>query len=262
MKRATTERNLRWTRSNLTAIRLPPEVLEAPWLSPAPDPPACRSLISHALSPHEAISLIQKILASESEIKAIGDLSGDDAQAFIDVIYEVRLRTRSRRALLTLVLFAPFTPKHSSFTGQALDLPDLLPRSRRKCLSILYRICGHQALLPGSLQIPLCYDRSETAPYHGGYADVWKGEHQGRHVAAKVLKVYKTDDPAKIRRVGSYHPVQACVNQLILTRVEVLQRGGDVEVSSTPKRAAAVGSDIGRGPIRDGIRVDDKWEHQ
>ncbi|KAF9646796.1 kinase-like protein, partial [Thelephora ganbajun] len=32
----------------------------------------------------------------------------------------------------------------------------------------------------------------------GGYADVWKGEHQGCHVAVKVLRVYSTSDFAKI----------------------------------------------------------------
>jgi len=37
---------------------------------------------------------------------------------------------------------------------------------------------------------------------HGGYADVWKGEHQGREVAVKVLKVYLTSDFDEITRVG------------------------------------------------------------
>ena len=39
--------------------------------------------------------------------------------------------------------------------------------------------------------------------YHGGFAEVWKGEHQGREVAVKVLKVYMTSNLVKITRVGS-----------------------------------------------------------
>jgi len=40
--------------------------------------------------------------------------------------------------------------------------------------------------------------------YHGGFAEVWKGEHQGREVAVKVLKIYKTSNLVKITKVGSH----------------------------------------------------------
>ena len=65
-------------------------------------------------------------------------------------------------------------------------------------MRVLYRICGRQALLPRSLQIPFSYDRLGIPLYRGGYADVWKGEHQGCHVAIKVLRVYSTSDFDKI----------------------------------------------------------------
>lgn len=76
------------------------------------------------------------------------------------------------------------------------------PWLRKKCLNTLRRLCGRQALLPRSLQIPLCYNRTGTPLYHGGYADVWKGEHKGLGVAVKVLRVYSTSDLKKITRVG------------------------------------------------------------
>jgi len=80
---------------------------------------------------------------------------------------------------------------------------DSLPsRLRKKCLSVLCRICGREALLPRSLQIPPCYDRLGNALYSGGYADVWMGEHHGRKVAVKVLRVYSTSDLDKIINVG------------------------------------------------------------
>ena len=69
-------------------------------------------------------------------------------------------------------------------------------------MAVLCRICGSLGLLPMSLQIPLRYDRSDTPLYRGGYADVWKGEHQGFHVAVKVLRVYSTSDYDKITKVG------------------------------------------------------------
>lgn len=80
----------------------------------------------------------------------------------------------------------------------------LEPWLRRRCLSILYKICAREALLPISVQIPLCYDQTGTPLYHGGYAEVWKGQHQGRKVAVKVLRVSLESDLNKITRVGCY----------------------------------------------------------
>ncbi|KAF9642812.1 kinase-like protein [Thelephora ganbajun] len=77
---------------------------------------------------------------------------------------------------------------------------DSVPSLRTQCLSALCRICGRQALLPRSVQIPLCYDQADTPLYHGGYAEVWKGRHQEREVAVKVLKVYSTSDFDQITR--------------------------------------------------------------
>jgi len=48
----------------------------------------------------------------------------------------------------------------------------------------------------------------------------------------------------------------------MLTLVEVLQGGCDLEGSPPSKRAAAAGSDNGRISLCDGIGVDGKREHQ
>ena len=205
--------------------------------------PAWKRLITRAFLPHEVTSLIELILRSEGEVKMIGNLCGDDAQTFIEVIHEVPspLPPFPRHGLITFVHRFISPPSNFHFPiDQALDLPDLLPRLRKRCLRVLCRICGRRALLPRSLQIPLTYDRLGTPQYRGGYADVWKVEHQGRHVAAKVLRVYSTTDLSKVTTVGS----QFCwkhVGQLILTRAEVLQRGRDVECPSPSKCTATVG---------------------
>ncbi|KAF9645731.1 kinase-like protein [Thelephora ganbajun] len=79
-------------------------------------------------------------------------------------------------------------------------LDSLPPQIYGKHLRYLYRSCGHNALLPTSLQIPLCYDQNEPAHGRGGFADVWKVQHNGQDVAAKALKVYSTDNFKEIRR--------------------------------------------------------------
>ena len=69
-------------------------------------------------------------------------------------------------------------------------------------MKAIYRICDRNTLLPRSMQIPICYNRLDAPLYRGGFADVWKGEHRGRHVAVKVLRVYATCDIGKIKRVS------------------------------------------------------------
>ena len=124
----------------------------------------------------------------------------------------------------------------------------------------MYRICGRQALLPRSLKIPLCYDPKVTPLYHGGFADVWKCQYDGREVVAKVLRVYLRDDFRKITRVGYSRPV-ARIGGLTVSCIEVLQGGRDMEHPFSSERVAAVGRDDGRGSVRDGVGMDGIWQH-
>ena len=75
---------------------------------------------------------------------------------------------------------------------------------------MLCKICGHYALIPKSMQIPLCYNPTSAPRYQGGFAEVWKGEHEGAEVAVKVLKVFITSDLTKIMKVG-FLVVSKCV---------------------------------------------------
>ena len=94
---------------------------------------------------------------------------------------------------------------------------DIPPWLRRKCLATLCKICSYHTLIPRSIQIPLCYDRREDPRYEGGLAKVWKGEHQGIAVAAKVLKVFETSDLVKIKKVGFPICERARVDRLVPT---------------------------------------------
>ena len=67
---------------------------------------------------------------------------------------------------------------------------------------MLSKICSLYVLTPRSIQIPLCYSRTEDPKYEGGFAKVWKSEHEGTEVAAKVLKVTTASDLVKIKKVG------------------------------------------------------------
>lgn len=72
-------------------------------------------------------------------------------------------------------------------------------------LKQLYKACGYHLLIPKSLRVPICYNRANFPLYRGGYADVWKGEHDGREVAVKVIRTYSDGDLRKVVSV-SYLP--------------------------------------------------------
>ena len=99
-----------------------------------------------------------------------------------------------------------------------------------RCLRVSYKVCDLQALLPESLQIPLCYKPFELPCSRGGFADIWKGEYLGQMVAAKALRVSETDDFNTIRRVGS--PLLVLfIKELTASITELLQGGHDMEES-------------------------------
>ncbi|KAF9646874.1 kinase-like protein [Thelephora ganbajun] len=130
--------------------------------------PAWIRLLDRPLATDQRIALIKDIFSDDNETKVVRHLHGDDAQSFVDVIDEM--------------------------------MDTLAPWLRRKCLSTLCRICDRQGLLPRSVQIPLCFNQADIPLYEGGFANVWKGQHQGREAAVKVLKVYETSDFEKIMR--------------------------------------------------------------
>ena len=53
--------------------------------------PAWKRLIGHPLSNGERTSLLISIFDDRNEAEAVGYLSGDDAQTFVNVIDEVRI---------------------------------------------------------------------------------------------------------------------------------------------------------------------------
>ena len=52
------------------------------------------------------------------------------------------------------------------------------------------------------MQIPIRLDQAETPLHRGGFSEVWKGKHEEREVAVKVLKVSLTCNFDKVRRVS------------------------------------------------------------
>ena len=141
----------------------------------------------------ELLPLLEVAFACNDVTDKIRGLAKDSAQILIDVIDEARY--------VSLHMYST-EPALMQSVRQAIDQPGSPPPARGMCLRQLYRICGYHALLPKTLQIPFCYDRTSFPLYRGGYADVWKGTHHGLDVAVKVIRIYSNSDLQKIIDVG------------------------------------------------------------
>ena len=64
------------------------------------DDPAWKQLISGTITTDERISLITTIFSDHNQVEMVGELSGSDAQTFVDMIDEVSphkiLRSRNK----------------------------------------------------------------------------------------------------------------------------------------------------------------------
>ena len=174
--------------------------------------PAWKRLVD-SLTFEERISLVTDIFSDRHETEVANRLCGEDAQSFVDAVYEV--------------------------------LDTLAPRFQSKCLGVLRSICDHQALLPRSITIPLCCDLSDTPLDPGACVPAWKGRHQGSHVVVKVLRPipYSTGDFEMVTSVGFHNLSRAVFCQLMLTTAAVLQGGCNLERSSPSECATPGGSD-------------------
>jgi hypothetical protein len=122
-------------------------------------------------------------------------------------------------------------------------MPELPPRIRKKCLELLYKMCGRHALLPRTLKIQVCCDGTGTALYRGVFADVWKGQHCGRDVAVKVIRTYSDDDLQTVIDVRFWSYFLSMCLCADTTTVEVLQGGYDVEDAPASEYPTADRSD-------------------
>ena len=146
--------------------------------------------------------MITDIFSDRHETEVAKRLCGEDAQSFVEAVYEM--------------------------------LDALAPRLQNKCLGVLREICDRQALLPRSVKIPLCCNLSDTPLDQGGYTEAWKGQHQGCHVLVKVLrpKLYSASDFEMVTSVGFHTLSRIAFCQLMFATVAVLQGGCDLEHSS------------------------------
>jgi hypothetical protein len=177
----------------------------------------------------EGLSNISTLVHSPSKITMARSLRGDDAQRLIDLIDQVsdsRRRPHGRMLLLTI--------------GQLLTPPHLDEKPSRRFSRLLYKICKACGILPASYVIQLELTHVGEVEWSGGFADVSKGEHQGRPVAIKQLRIGTNDEFDKVFKVCD--SARPGLLQPPNFSPATLSRSSRLETVVPPEHPAAVGS--------------------
>jgi hypothetical protein len=132
---------------------------------------------------------LTKMLASQEGVNTAMSLQGDDALTLVDILDQVSRPTRTGVPHL-------ITP------AQAFEAPNMSLDLRRRSVRILRRVCGQQTILPRSCILSENISKEgDIAFASGGFADVWKGRHNGNPVSVKAFRAYTAENLSKIKKV-------------------------------------------------------------
>ena len=131
---------------------------------------------------------LTKMLASQEGVNTALSLQGEDAMTLVDILDQVSLPTKA--GALHLII------------AQAFEAPNMSLDLRRRSVRILRRVCGLQTILPRSCILSDNVSKEgDIAFASGGFADVWKGRHNGNPVCIKAFRAYTADNLTKIKKV-------------------------------------------------------------
>ena len=79
-------------------------------------------------------------------------------------------------------------------------------RDRYELLNILCKMCSGQRTIPKSMHVDDCLSGELIEEYDGGHATVFRGQHKGRPVAVKIVRLYLTSNFDKCFSVDIFAP--------------------------------------------------------
>ena len=142
----------------------------------------------------EIFSNIATIVHSPTKISVARGLQGDQAQHFVDLIDRVSDSDQLPQALQVLIVRKLLT-----------SLPHPNEKLFRRCSRLLHKICKARGILPASCIVQPESIRVGDFERSGGFADVSKGEYQGRPIAIKQLRIRvgSKDEIDNVFKVGT-----------------------------------------------------------
>jgi hypothetical protein len=144
--------------------------------------------MSISVRSREFPNTLTKMLASQEGMNTAMSMQGDDALALVEILDQV-----SRPWIVGAPQLIP---------AQAFEAPNMELDLRRKSVRILRRVCGSETILPRSCILSENISKEgDIAFASGGFADVWKGRHNGKLVCIKAFRAYTAENLSKIKQV-------------------------------------------------------------
>ena len=186
----------------------------------------------------ESLSSIAILVHSPSRITEARSLQGDEAQSFINLIDRVSGPDSKR---------ASCRGAEAPIMGQLLASLHLDQKLFGRCSRLLYKVCKARGMLPASyVAQPELIHVGELGWGAGGFADVSKGEYQGRPVAIKHLRIRTGDEFDKIFKVSGC--IQPGTVQSLIFNPAAMSGGSYLETFISSERLAPLGSFRFDGP--------------
>ncbi|KAG6883011.1 hypothetical protein C0992_009984 [Termitomyces sp. T32_za158] len=119
---------------------------------------------SDILSPTDFVSRLQVIFQDKSRYQQLLAFRVEDAQKLLDLFQWL------------------------------LDMPDINSSFKRELIIGAQRLCKHSGLYPTCYSLNGIKVTDEDPINRGGFADIYRGEFQGRLVCLKVIRLYQSTD--------------------------------------------------------------------
>ena len=151
----------------------------------------------------ESIRTLTKILSSKEGRTFVFNLEPQDAAFCIEMLDHVSSNPTSHPYPICHSLIVAHRCNDSIFNIQGLAEHQLRGAEKQTFFVTLRRLAGKHARLPQSMVITDKIEYSSNQPQKsGGFADIKPGRYRGCDVAVKVLRVARTDNFEKIRKVS------------------------------------------------------------
>ena len=140
--------------------------------------------------------VVSTTLRAEQSLDGVPSLSPAEARDLVEILDKVRLHPQIP------------VPRAKMPGDQVVSSTTVNPSLKNRCFKVLRRASPSHAVLPKSHYLD-GVTLSDTIPYaSGGFADIWKGQHNGNQMCVKAFRTQTAENLARIKRVCVGIPVR------------------------------------------------------
>ena len=164
--------------------------------SPDHPPIAAEDLVKLGVESRLIPFIVSTTLRAEQSPNGSPPLSPAEAGDLVEILDKVRLHSQN------------LAPRAKMPDDQVVSSTTVNPTLKNRCFRVLRKVSPSHGILPKSYY-PDGVTLSDTIPYaSGGFADIWKGQHDGNPVCVKAFRTQTAANLEKIKRVCGGIPIR------------------------------------------------------